>query len=127
MYRNNQKEFDLPYYEFNYKDRIAIKKLIIDWKLAPHKVYGIVTTNLISGFSENRRNQLCCFVKLPKTTITEIEYNDPVFYEVQRPFLQNATFNIESMFGDPVPEIKNVYLQLITESSGENETNICAK
>ena len=85
--------------------------------MAPHKVYGLVSTNLISGFSENPRNQLCCFVKMPKTTITDIEFISPVFYEVQRPFLHEAEFNIESMFGEAVPEIKNIYLQLLTESS----------
>ena len=117
IYGSNRNEFNLPYYEFNRTDRIAIKRLIIDWKMAPHKVYGIVSTNLISGFSENPRNQLCCFVKMPKTTITDIEFISPVFYEVQRPFLHEAKFNIKSMFGDAVPEIKNIYLQLLTESS----------
>ena len=117
IYGINQNEFNLPYYEFNRRDRIAIKRLIIDWKMAPHKVYGIISTNLISGFSENPRNQLCCFVKIPKTTITDIEFISPVFYEVQQPFLQEAKFNIESMFGEAVPEIKNIYLQLLTESS----------
>ena len=117
IYGINQNELNLPYYEFNRTDRIAIKRLIIDWKMAPHKVYGLVSTNLISGFSENPRNQLCCFVKMPKTTITDIEFISPVFYEVQRPFLHEAEFNIESMFGEAVPEIKNIYLQLLTESS----------
>ena len=117
IYGINQNELNLPYYEFNRTDRIAIKRLIIDWKMAPHKVYGIVSTNLISGFSENPRNQLCCFVKMPKTTVTDIEFISPVFYEVQRPFLHEAEFNIESMFGEAVPEIKNIYLQLLTESS----------
>ena len=117
IYGINQNELNLPYYEFNRTDRIAIKRLIIDWKMAPHKVYGLVSTNLISGFSENPRNQLCCFVKIPKTTITDIEFISPVFYEVQRPFLHEAEFNIESMFGEAVPEIKNIYLQLLTESS----------
>ena len=117
IYGINKNEFNLPYYEFNRTDRIAIKRLIIDWKMAPHKVYGLVSTNLISGFSENPRNQLCCFVKMPKTTITDIEFISPVFYEVQRPFLHEAEFNIESMFGEAVPEIKNIYLQLLTESS----------
>ena len=116
IYGINRNEFDLPYFEFNHKDRVAIKKLIIDWKFAPHKVYGIISTNLISGFSENPRNQLCCFVKVPKTTITEVEFTAPVYHEVQRPFLQNAKFNIESMFGDPIPEIKNIYFQLICQS-----------
>ena len=81
IYEINQNEFNLPYYEFNRTDRIAIKRLIIDWKMAPHKVYGIVSTNLISGFSENPRNQLCCFVKMPKTTITDIEFISPVLLE----------------------------------------------
>ena len=116
IYGINQNEFNLPYYEFSRTDRIAIKRLIIDWKMAPHKVYGIVSTNLISGFSENPRNQLCCFVKIPKTTITEVQFISPVFHEVQRPFLQEAKFTIESMFGEPMPEIKNIYFQLITES-----------
>ena len=116
IYGNSRDEFDLPYYEFSHMDRIAITRLIIDWKMAPHKVYGIVSTNLVSGFAENSRSQLCCFVKMPKTTVTEVQFLFPVFYEIQRPFLQNAKFNIESMFGEPVPEIKNIYLQLITES-----------
>ena len=116
IYGTGRNEFYLPYYEFNHMDRVAIKRLIIDWKMAPHKVYGIVSTNLISGFSENPRNQLCCFVKIPKTTITEVQFISPVFHEVQRPFLQEAKFTIESMFGEPMPEIKNIYFQLITES-----------
>ena len=107
IYKINREEFQLPYHEFNHMDRIAIKKIIIEWKLAPHKVFGILTTDLISGFSENRRNQLCSFVKLPKTTVTEVEFNDPLFYEVQTSFLQNSKFNIESMFGEEIPEIKN--------------------
>jgi len=85
IYRLDNHEFNLPFYEFDNMDRIAIKKL-------------------------------CSFVKSPKTTTTEVEFHSPVFYRVQRPFLQNATFNIESMFGEPIPAIKNVYLQLITES-----------
>ena len=100
IYGINRNDFDLPYYEFNHGDRVAIKKLIIDWKFAPHKVFGIISTNLISGFSENPRHQLCCFVKVPKTTITEVEFTTPIYHEVQRPFLQNAKFNIESMFSN---------------------------
>ena len=116
IYKINREEFILPYHEFNHMDKIAIRKLVIDWKLAPHKVFGIVTTDLISGFFENRRNQLCSFVKLPKTTVTEVEFNDPIFFDVQGSFLQNSKFHIESMFGEKIPEIKNVYFQLVIQS-----------
>ena len=116
IYKTNTGEFILPYHEFNHMDKIAIRKLVIDWKLAPHKVFGIVTTDLISGFFENRRNQLCSFVKLPKTTVTEVEFNDPIFFDVQGSFLQNSKFHIESMFGEKIPEIKNVYFQLVIQS-----------
>ena len=115
IYRTNAGEFELPYYEFNNMEKIAIKKIIIEWKSAPHKVFGIVTTNLICGFSENRRNQLCSFVKMPKSTITEAVFNDPIYYEVHRPFLQDSRLEIESMFGEELPEMKNVYLQLVTK------------
>ena len=109
------REFQLPFYEFNQKDKIAITKIIVDWKTAPNKVFGIVTTDLVSGFSENRRQQICTFVKPSKTTITEVDYSHPTFYEVKRPFLQASRFSIESMFGEKMPEIKNAYIQLITE------------
>ena len=108
-------EFQLPYYKFNQGDKIAIKKLIIDWKTSPNKVFGIITTDLVSGFSENHRHQVCTFVKPPKTATTEVDYSHPMFYEVNKPFLQNARFSVESMFEDKMPEIKNAYIQLITE------------
>ena len=56
-------EFQLPYYKFNQGDKIAIKKIIIDWKTAPNKVFGIITTDLVSGLSENQRHQVCSFDK----------------------------------------------------------------
>ena len=52
-YGTSRNEFDLRYYDFNHKVRVAIKKLIIDWKMTPQKVYGIVCTNLISVFFWN--------------------------------------------------------------------------
>ena len=108
-------EFQLPYYKFNQGDKIAIKKIIIDWKTSPNKVFGIITTDLVSGFSENQRHQVCSFVKPPKTATTEVDYSQPMFYKVTKPFLQNARFSVESMFEDKMPEIKNAYIQLITE------------
>ena len=56
-------EFELPFYEFKHGDKIAITKIIVDWKTAPNKVFGIITTDLVSGFSENRKQQVCSFVK----------------------------------------------------------------
>ena len=108
-------EFQLPYYKFNQGDKIAIKKIIIDWKTSPNKVFGIITTDLVGGFSENQRHQLCSFVKPSKTTTTEVNYCHPIFYQVNQPFLQSARFSIESMFEDKIPEIKNIYIQLISE------------
>ena len=108
-------EFQLPYYKFNHGDKIAIKKIIIDWKTAPNKVFGIITTDLVSGFSENRRHQVCSFVKPSKTTTTEVNYSHPIFYQVNQPFLQDSRFSIESMFEDKIPEIKNAYIQLISQ------------
>ena len=108
-------EFQLPYYKFNQGDKIAIKKIIIDWKTAPNKVFAIITTDLVSGFSENQKHQVCSFVKPSKTTTTEVNYSHPIFYQVNQPFLQDSRFSIESMFGDKIPEIKNAYIQLISE------------
>ena len=106
-------EFQLPFYEFKHGDKIAVTKIIVDWKTAPNKVFGIITTDLVCGFSENRKQQVCTFVKPSKTTITEVEYSHPTFYGVNGPFLQDAKFAIESMFGDKIPEIKNLYMQLL--------------
>ena len=108
-------EFQLPFYEFNHNSKIAITKIVIDWKTAPNKVFGIISTDLVSGFSENRKQQVCTFVKPSKTAITEVDYSHPTFYEVKRPFLQDSRFSIEAMFGDNIPEIKNAYFQLISE------------
>ena len=115
-------EFELPYHEFEYTDKIAVKKIIIDWNAAPNKVFAILCTDLI-GFlpnTKNRRQQICSFVKPPKTTITEVEFNNPPFYQVKQNvkcnrLLEDSKFSIESMFGDPMPEIKSVYNQLISE------------
>ena len=106
-------EFQLPFYEFKHGDKIAVTKIIVDWKTAPNKVFGIMTTDLVSGFSENRKQQVCTFVKPSKTTITEVDYSHPTFYEVKRPFLQDTKFAIKSMFGDKIPEIKNAYMQFV--------------
>ena len=111
-------EFKLPYNE--YTDKIAVKKIIIDWKTAPNKVFAIVKTDLVGFVNNNRRQQICSFVKPPKTTITEVEFNNPPFYQVKQNLkynrlLEDSRFSIESMFGDPMPEIKSVYIQLISE------------
>ena len=113
-------EFKLPYNEFEYTDKIAVKKIIIDWKTAPNKVFAIVKTDLVGFVNNNRRQQICSFVKPPKTTITEVEFNNPPFYQVKQNLkynrlLEDSRFSIESMFGDPMPEIKSVYIQLISE------------
>ena len=108
-------EFLLPYYKFNQGDKIAIKKIIIDWKTPPNKVFGIITTDLVGGLSENQRHQVSSFVKPSKTTSTEVNYSHPIFYQVIQPFLQDARFSIEPMFEDKIPEIKNIYLQLISK------------
>ena len=106
-------EFQLPFYELKHSDKIAVTKIIVDWKTAPNKVFGIITTDLVSGFIENRKQQVCTFVKPSKTTITEVDYSHPTFYGVKRPFLQDTKFAIESMFGDKIPEVKNAYIQLL--------------
>ena len=81
---------------------MAIKKLIIDWKMTPQKVYGIVCTNLISVFFlKINCVALSKYLKQPSRTST---------------FLQEAKFDVESMFEEPMPEFKNIYFQLITES-----------
>ena len=106
-------EFELPFYEFKHGDKIAVTKIIVDWKTAQNKVFGIMITDLVCGFSENRKQQICSFVKPSKTTKTEVDYSHPTFYGVKRPFLQDVKFAILSMFGDKIPEIKNAYMQLV--------------
>ena len=110
-----EKITNLPFHEFEFTDEIAVNKLIIEWKSASAKAFGLVSTDLIIKSSANPRQQICTFVKLPKTSITEVEFNKPVFNQLQQQYLQNSTISIETMFDKPIPEIKHIYLQIITK------------
>ena len=107
--------FELPYYRFEYREEIAITHLVVEWKSAREKVFAYLDTSLVDLGPENPKQQLVAFTKPGGTSITDIRMN-PVFYDVQIQQMDEATFKIKSMFGKPLPEIKNVYCQLITVS-----------
>ena len=65
-----------------------------------YKVY--ITQSLLKGL-----------YNMAYVTITDVDYSHPTFYGVKRPFLQDAKFAIESMFGNRIPEVKNAYIQLL--------------
>ena len=107
--------FDLPYHDFKWTDKIALRKVIIDWK-SREKVFAVIRSNLVDLGPENPKQQLLAFSKPTSTTITDIDIPDPEFYRVQILQLDAASISVESMFGRPIPEIKNIYLQLVTVS-----------
>ena len=38
----NKTEFDLPFYEFKWGQKIAVKKLVIEWKTSGTTVAGLI-------------------------------------------------------------------------------------
>ena len=104
---------ELPVYISDYNDTIAVKKLIIEWESRDTEACVMITSTLIERESQNLRQQLCSFVKSPTSKISEVEFANPVFYRTQVTYMHYATITIESMFGEPLPKIKNVFIQLI--------------
>ena len=76
----------------------------------------MIKSNLVDLGPANPKQQLLAFSKPTSTTITDIDIPDPEFYRVQILQMDAASIRIESMFGRPIPEIKNVYLQLVVIS-----------
>ena len=104
---------ELPFHIFEGGETIAVKKLIVEWESKETEACVLITSTLIEKETQNLRQQLCSFVKLPTSKISEVEFTNPVFYRVQLAFMHNGTITIESMFGEPLPKIKNVFIQLI--------------
>ena len=115
IYGKSEKITDLPFYVFDYNDSIAIKKLIIEWDSKKTEVCGMILTDLIEKDSQNLKQQLCAFVKSPTSKITEVDFANPVFYNLQTRYMHCSTLTIQSMFGEQLPEIKNIFLQLIAK------------
>ena len=104
---------ELPFHIFEGNETIAVKKLIIEWESRGTEACVMITSTLIERESQNLRQQLCSFVKSPTSKISEVEFTNPVFYRTQVTYMHYATITIESMFGEPLPKIKNVFIQLI--------------
>ena len=115
IYGKTEKITDLPFYIFEYHDTIAVKKLIIEWDSKKTEACGMILTDLIEKDSQNQKQQLCTFVKSPTSNITEVDFTNPVFYKLQTPYMHCSSLTIQSMFGEELPEIKNVFLQLISK------------
>ena len=45
---------------------------------------GIVLSDLVDQNQFNPRQQLCTFTKPEGSTVTEVEFSDPVFYDIQK-------------------------------------------
>ena len=108
---NNELVFDLPYHEFEWSDQIALRRLIIDWK-TKEKTFAVLRSNLVDLGPENPKQQLVSIIKSGYAAITDIQIPNPIFYRVQIQQLENASITIEPMFDRPIPQIKNIYLQL---------------
>ena len=112
---NGEIKFKLPLYKFGWNEEIAVSRLVIEWKSRKEKVFGIIKTNLVDLNAQNLKHQLFAFTKLERTAITDIHVPNPIFYEVQIHQLEDATISMKPMFEEPLAEIKNVYMQLITK------------
>ena len=108
---DNKIVFDLPYHDFKWTDRIAIRRVVIDWR-TKEKVFAVIKSNLVDLGPCNPKRQMFAFTKPATTTVTDVVVPDPVFYPVQINQLENASISIEPMFDKTVPQIKNVYLQI---------------
>ena len=112
-HENGKLLIDIPYHQFKWTDKIALRRIIIDWKTR-ERVFGIVKSTLVDLGPANPKQQLLAFSKPVSTTITDIDIPDPEFYRVQILEMNAASISIESIFGKPIPQIKNIYLQLVT-------------
>ena len=104
----------LPVYEFKWDEQIAVNKIIIQWS-SSKSMSGIVVSDLIDHNQFNPRQQLCSFTKSEGSTVTDIEFLNPVFYDIQKRFLHDATISVEALFSNEIQHIKNIYIQLITK------------
>ena len=104
----------LPVYEFKWDEQIAVNKIIIQWS-SSKSMSGIVVSDLIDHNQFNPRQQLCSFTKSEGSTVTDIEFLNPVFYDIQKRFLHDATISVEELFSNEIQHIKNIYIQLITK------------
>ena len=109
----NKIVFDLPYHNFKWTDRIALRRVIIDWK-SREKTFAVIKSNLVDLGPENPKQQLLAFSKPAATTITDIDIPDPDFYRVQVQQMDAASICVQSIFGKKLPTINNIYLQLVT-------------
>ena len=109
----NKVVFDLPYHNFKWTDRIALRRVIIDWKTR-EKTFAVIKSSLVDLGPENPKQQLLAFSKPATTTITDIDIPDPEFYRIQIQQMDGASISVESIFGKKLPMINNIYLQLVT-------------
>ena len=107
--------FDLPFYEFEDGEMIAVKKLIIEWQYSGTTVAGLISTDIVDKCPTNPRQQICAFMKRHNDIITEIDFATPVYYYIQRHSFIDATISVESLFERKIQEIKNVYIQFVTK------------
>ena len=103
----------LPVYEFNWNEQIAVRKIIIQWN-STKSMTGIIVSDLIDHNQFNPRRQLCSFTKPEGSTVTEIEFLNPIFYDIQKRFLHDATISVEALFSNEVQHINNIFIQLIS-------------
>ena len=103
----------LPDYQFKWNDQIAAKKILIQWKSSKSMI-GIVLSDLVDQNQFNPRQQLCTFTKPEGSTVTEVEFSDPVFYDIQKHFLHDATISVEPLFNDEIQQIEHIHIQLIS-------------
>ena len=103
--------FELPYHEFNWTDRVCIRRVVIDWR-TKEKAFAVVTSNLVDIGPCNPKRQFFAVTKLASTTVTDIYVPNPAYYPVQITQLENVFISIDPMFDKEVPKIKNVYLQI---------------
>ena len=108
---NNNIIFDLPYHDFKWTDKIAVRRVIIDWR-TKDKVLAVIRSDLVDMGPCNPKRQLFAVTKLATSTITDIQVPNPVYYPVQINQLENARISIEPLFDKAVPQIKNIYLQI---------------
>ena len=105
----------LPKYEFECEEQIAIKKIIIEWNNSSQRFLGLIASDLIDRNEANPRQQLCTFIKRDDSAMTHVEFTSPVFYDIQKHYLHEATVSIDSLFNRKIPDIKNIYIQLLAK------------
>ena len=107
-------KFKMPYYKFEWNQHVALSRLVVEWS-SKDKMFAFVKSDLVDLSSTNNKQQLFSFAKVERTVVTDIYVPYPVFYEIQLHQLEDASISIEPMFNEPLPEIKNVYLQLLVK------------